>query len=62
VRKRSGENDIPLSGRRHQPVTSPGPSGVTGIAPEETIYLFHGFRYGPGVRADLTAWLGDTVG
>jgi pimeloyl-ACP methyl ester carboxylesterase len=38
------------------------PDGVTGLAPEEATYLFHRFRYGPGVRADLTGWLRGTVG
>jgi pimeloyl-ACP methyl ester carboxylesterase len=33
------------------------PDGVTGLAPEEAMYLFHDFRFGPGVKADLTAWL-----
>jgi pimeloyl-ACP methyl ester carboxylesterase len=37
------------------------PDGVTGIAPEEAIYLFHRFRYGPGVRAELTGWLRGTT-
>jgi hypothetical protein len=31
------------------------PDAVSGLAPEEATYLFHGFRYGPDVRADLTA-------
>jgi hypothetical protein len=38
------------------------PDGLTGIAPEEATYLFHRFRYGPGVRADLTGWLRGTAG
>jgi pimeloyl-ACP methyl ester carboxylesterase len=38
------------------------PAGVTGISPEEATYLFHCFRYGPGVKADLTTWLRNTIG
>jgi pimeloyl-ACP methyl ester carboxylesterase len=38
------------------------PDEVTGITPEEAAYLFHRFRYGPGVRADLTRWLRVTTG
>jgi pimeloyl-ACP methyl ester carboxylesterase len=38
------------------------PDAATGLAPEETMYLFHGFRYGPGVQADLIAWLRGTLG
>jgi pimeloyl-ACP methyl ester carboxylesterase len=38
------------------------PDGMTGIAPEEATYLFHRFRYGPGVRAELTSWLRRTAG
>jgi hypothetical protein len=37
------------------------PDGVTGITPEEASYLFHRFRYGPGVRAELTRWLRGTA-
>jgi hypothetical protein len=37
------------------------PEGITGISPEEASYLFHRFRYGPGVRSDLTAWLRRTA-
>lgn len=38
------------------------PDGVTGITPEEATYLFHRYQYGPGVRADLTAWLRGASG
>jgi hypothetical protein len=37
------------------------PDAVTGLAPEEATYLFHGVRYGPDVKADLTAWLRATL-
>ncbi len=46
-------------GLEHELTLPPDP--VTGIAPEEATYLFHDFRYGPGVRADLTAWLCSTA-
>lgn len=38
------------------------PEDVTGIASQEAAYLFHSFRYGPGVKADLTTWLRNTLG
>ena len=36
-------------------------AGPAGIAAEEASYLFHDFRYGPGVRTDLTTWLRCTL-
>jgi uncharacterized protein len=38
------------------------PDDLAGIAPEEAMYLFHCFRYGPGVRSDLTTWLRAVIG
>jgi len=37
------------------------PDAVTGMSPEEAAYLFHAFRYGPRVKADLTTWLRTAV-
>ena len=38
------------------------PTGVTGLSAEEVMYSFHGFRFGPGVKADLTTWLSNLIG
>jgi uncharacterized protein len=37
------------------------PSGVTGLSPEDLMYQYHEFRFGNGVWAELTDWLGATV-
>ena len=37
------------------------PRDVTGLSPEEAGYLFHRFRYGAGVRAELVAWLRENA-
>ncbi len=33
------------------------PTDLTGLSGEEVNYLFHGFRFGAGVRDELAAWL-----
>jgi hypothetical protein len=33
-----------------------------GIAAEEASYLFHDFRFGPGVMADLSTWMSRALG
>jgi pimeloyl-ACP methyl ester carboxylesterase len=37
------------------------PPTVTGISHQEATHLFHGFRYGPGVKGDLTTWLRNVL-
>jgi pimeloyl-ACP methyl ester carboxylesterase len=37
------------------------PTGMVGLSGEEAMYLFHDFRFGPTVLADLTRWLRDAV-
>lgn len=43
------------AGLEHQLNVAPRP--LDGLTSEEAQYLFHDFRFGPGVRDDLTAWL-----
>lgn len=37
------------------------PRKLDGLSEEEAQYLFHDFRFGPGVRDDLTEWLRRTI-
>jgi len=37
------------------------PDDYTGLAPEAVMYQFHRFRFGDGVRHDLTSWLREVL-